>query len=109
MPGGDRTGPIGMGSITGRRAGYCSGFSAAGYSNILSGRSVARGSGSRGFRRGIGCGMGFRWINSNIYSPTLSSQEETKLLKTQSSSMQNEIKIINARIKELEPNDSSVA
>jgi hypothetical protein len=31
MPAGDRTGPAGMGPMTGRGMGYCAGFGAAGY------------------------------------------------------------------------------
>jgi hypothetical protein len=33
MPRGDRTGPMGMGARTGRKAGYCSGFGVPGYAN----------------------------------------------------------------------------
>ena len=31
MPGGDRTGPMGQGPMTGRGAGYCAGFGMPGY------------------------------------------------------------------------------
>ena len=33
MPGGDGTGPRGMGSMTGRAAGYCAGYSTPGFAN----------------------------------------------------------------------------
>jgi hypothetical protein len=33
MPGGDGTGPAGLGPVTGRGAGYCAGFSFPGYAN----------------------------------------------------------------------------
>ncbi len=33
MPGGDGTGPLGLGPGTGRRAGYCGGFGVPGYAN----------------------------------------------------------------------------
>ena len=33
MPRGDKTGPTGLGSKTGRAAGYCAGFSVPGYMN----------------------------------------------------------------------------
>lgn len=33
MPAGNGTGPMGMGSMTGRGAGYCSGSAAPGYAN----------------------------------------------------------------------------
>jgi hypothetical protein len=35
MPLGDRTGPLGMGPMTGRAAGYCAGFSVPGYMNPI--------------------------------------------------------------------------
>ena len=56
MPGGDRTGPRGMGSGTGRGAGYCSGSDEPGYMNrepVVANRRGAgrRGGGRRGGRR----------------------------------------------------------
>ena len=53
MPGGDRTGPNGLGPATGRRAGFCSGYSVPGYANPAVG-----GRGGRGLARGFGMGMG---------------------------------------------------
>lgn len=38
MPGGDRTGPTGMGPMTGRSAGYCAGYGVPGYLNPIAGR-----------------------------------------------------------------------
>lgn len=49
MPGGDKTGPMGMGPMTGRGAGFCAGYNMPGYIN--------RGFGG-GFGRGFGRGMG---------------------------------------------------
>jgi hypothetical protein len=51
MPGGDRTGPWGLGPMTGRRAGYCMGFSTPGFANPYGYRM--------GFGYGRGMGMGF--------------------------------------------------
>jgi hypothetical protein len=49
MPGGDGTGPIGMGPLTGRHAGFCAGFKIPGYTNLfVRNRANAKG---RGFRR----------------------------------------------------------
>jgi hypothetical protein len=50
MPGGDRTGPMGLGPMTGRAAGYCAGFAMPGYGNPAPGR---------GFGMGFGRGRGF--------------------------------------------------
>ena len=46
MPGGDRTGPMGMGPMTGRGAGYCAGSAAAGFANRVYGGGFGRGRGA---------------------------------------------------------------
>ena len=59
MPGGDGTGPGGMGAMTGRAAGYCAGYAAPGFASPVVG--VGRGLGfGRGRGVGRGMGMGFR-------------------------------------------------
>jgi hypothetical protein len=60
MPAGDGTGPMGMGPMTGRGTGFCSGFGAPGYANPVPGRSFGWGRGF-GFGRGRGFGRGFGW------------------------------------------------
>jgi len=50
MPGGDRTGPMGQGSRTGRGMGYCSGYSQPGFMTGLGG--------GMGLGRGMGRGRG---------------------------------------------------
>jgi hypothetical protein len=58
MPRGDRTGPNGLGSRTGRGAGYCSGNNEPGYTTA-GGRGGAGGlGGRRGGGRGLGLGRG---------------------------------------------------
>jgi len=59
MPGGDRTGPVGMGPMTGRAGGYCAGYGAPGYMNPVLGRGFGWGAG-RGSGFGRGGGMGRR-------------------------------------------------
>ena len=54
MPGGDGTGPVGMGPMTGRAAGYCAGYPAPGYTSPVGGR------GFWGWGRGRGGGRGWR-------------------------------------------------
>lgn len=57
MPGGDRTGPRGMGPMTGRGAGYCSGNEVAGWQNRLVRANSFRGGFYRfggPFKRGMG-------------------------------------------------------
>jgi len=59
MPGGDGTGPGGMGPMTGRAAGYCAGYPMPGFMNPIGGRGLGLGFGrGRGFGRGLG--LGFR-------------------------------------------------
>jgi hypothetical protein len=67
MPGGDGTGPAGMGPMTGRAAGYCAGYQAPGYVNPIPGRGFGfgpfgglRAGRGRGFGFGRGLGLGFR-------------------------------------------------
>ena len=55
MPGGDRTGPVGAGPMTGRGAGMCAGYDVPGYMNPSLGRF------GRGFGRGGGMGGGRGW------------------------------------------------
>lgn len=54
MPRGDRTGPAGLGPMTGRGLGYCSGSAQPGFASGWGGRGMGRG-------RGWGRGMGFGW------------------------------------------------
>ncbi len=58
MPGGDGTGPMGMGPLTGRGAGYCAGYSVPGYMNLIPGRGVRGGGRGGGWGRGVGFGRG---------------------------------------------------
>ena len=60
MPRGDGTGPMGMGPMTGRGAGYCAGFSVPGYMNAGPGWGYRSGFG-RGFGPGFGPGYGRGW------------------------------------------------
>jgi len=63
MPRGDGTGPNGMGSMTGRAAGYCAGYSVPGYANPVPG---GRGLGNRQGFGAFGRGRGYR----NMYYAT---------------------------------------
>jgi len=59
MPGGNGTGPQGMGPMTGRGAGFCAGNSITGYINPGAGRRLGMGAG-RGLARGGRCFGGLR-------------------------------------------------
>ena len=54
MPKGDKTGPTGQGSMTGRAAGYCAGYSVPGFMNPIDGYG-------RGLGRACGRGWGRRF------------------------------------------------
>ena len=60
MPAGDRTGPAGMGPMTGRGTGYCGSYDAPDWANWSPGRRFY-GQGGRGFR-----GRGGRWGGSGF-------------------------------------------
>ena len=65
MPGGDRTGPAGMGPMTGRAAGYCAGYGTPGFANTVPGRGFGR-----GFGIGGGFGRGGGWGRRNWFYET---------------------------------------
>ncbi len=68
MPGGDGTGPGGMGPMTGRAAGFCAGYPVPGYMNPVGGRGY--GGWCRGFRvGGFGRGRGFGWAGAGYGMP----------------------------------------
>jgi len=117
MPGGDGTGPAGMGPMTGRAAGYCAGYSVPGYANPVGGRmgmgwgrGFGRGRGwGRGFGRGRGFGAAYGYgvpynpvaYGGYPYAQELNPQQEADMLKDQAKAMQDELKAINDRISEL--------
>jgi len=121
MPAGDRTGPAGMGPMTGRGAGYCAGYGVPGYMNPGFGRGLGR-----GFGRGVGFGGGGRgrrnwyyatgltgWQRAGMgypvygsvpynpgYAPT--KEQEMEMLKEQAKYLEDTMSEINKRISELE-------
>ena len=118
MPGGDRTGPLGLGPMTGRKAGYCAGYGVPGYMNpYVGGLGFGFGRG-RGFGRG--CGRGFFWKRWALYGypysgypyayPTydpygvwkVSPEEEKKLLLEQTKVLQEQLAEMKKRLAELE-------
>ena len=72
MPGGDRTGPAGMGPMTGRAAGYCAGYQTPGYANPVAGRGYGfggRGRGGWGRRNGFYATGLFGWQRFGAANP----------------------------------------
>ena len=124
MPGGDGTGPGGMGPMTGRAAGFCAGYSVPGYANPVGGRGMGMGFG-RGRGGGFGRGRGFGWgragygmpayggaVNPYAYggvpfAPTVAPQQELDGLKGQAEYLVDALDGIKKRIEELESQKSS--
>jgi len=70
MPGGDRTGPSGMGPNTGRGAGYCTGNPTVGFGNGGWGRGRRGGNRGGGWNQGDGWGRGGGWGHRHGYYAT---------------------------------------
>ena len=128
MPSGDRTGPAGMGPMTGRAAGFCAGYSVPDYANPIGGRGYrgfGRGFRGGGFGRGRGFGRGFGLgragygmpafggaVNPYAYggvplAPTVAPQQELDGLKGQAEYLEDALDGIKNRIEELESQKSS--
>jgi hypothetical protein len=120
MPWGDGTGPLGLGPMTGRAAGYCAGYPVPGYMNPLPGFGWRRWlwPRKRFFGRGFwGRGRGWwrtYWLPpylpvaphyiSPVYSDIAPEQEkevEKNYLEGLLKELEEEIKSIKERLKEL--------
>ena len=117
MPGGDRTGPGGLGPMTGRAAGFCAGYSAPGYANPVGGRL------GMGFRRGRGYGRGPGWgyrrgfyaghpayypaqptygvPYANYQPQPMDAKQEMNLLESEAADIKAELDAVNKRLNEL--------
>ena len=119
MPRGDGTGPMGMGPMTGRAAGYCAGYPAPGFVNPAGGRGLGM---ARG--RGGGFGMGMAWGRGRgggfgfapVAAPYLAGpyaapapfapptrEQELDMLRNQAGWLKEQLDGITARIGEMEP------
>jgi len=91
MPRGDKTGPSGQGSMTGRRMGFGAGFNAPGF--------------ERGFSRGRGFGWRARTIQSTpiqqVQSAVITEKKEKQFLEEELNSLKEEMKEIEKRLKEI--------
>ena len=112
MPGGDGTGPMGMGAMTGRAAGYCAGYASPGYMSPAGGRGfmgAGRGRGGGWGRRG-GFGAGrFGWAPMGAGYPAYGGvapapptrELELETLRQQATQFQGSLEDIQKRIDEL--------
>ncbi len=101
MPGGDGSGPLGFGPMTGRGAGYCAGFNGSGY-------AMGRGYGF-GFRRFNRSGFPCRF---SFYSPAYAPEaypaavaypaaDEEESLKAEANYLESQLKQIKKRLEAL--------
>lgn len=112
MPRGDKTGPMGMGPMTGRRGGYCAGFSMPGYANPYAWGGGRAAWGGRGYRHWFyasglpgwarfGAIPGQAWAPAAGYPP-VAQQQEIDLLRNQARSLKEQLEAVEKRIGELE-------
>ena len=122
MPGGDRTGPLGMGPMSGRAAGFCAGYPVPGYMNPVPGRGRWPFGGWGWFGRGRGRGFRNRFYATGLtgwqrasaggagdYAPAgafapaeMSAEQELSVLRNEMTYMQEAIRRTQERIAELE-------
>jgi hypothetical protein len=109
MPGGDRTGPAGLGPRTGRALGYCAGYSSPGYTR---GGGWGRGRGfGRGFGRGYGRGWGWGYRDpyyapyapAPVYTPVqpITSTDQVSMLKQEKEYLESEMKGMQSAIEDI--------
>lgn len=117
MPGGNKTGPMGEGPMTGRGAGYCSGINFSGFSNAGPRRGVGMGAGRGGWSRRAagGCGWRNRYFATGVAgrlrlgpNGVLASRvdlpNERETLEFKSKALQSELDAIKKRLEDLEEN-----
>lgn len=112
MPGGNGTGPLGQGPMTGRGAGYCAGFGMPGYANrgfgYGMGRGFGRGGGRFGWRNWFWATGLPRWarpgwgMGAYAAPQPMTDQDELEMLKAQSEQMQQTLRHIQQRIDQLQ-------
>ena len=117
MPRGDGTGPMGMGPMTGRAAGYCAGYPVPGYMNPYGGRGGFGGGWGRGRRNWYSATGLPGWYRASVglpawggpgFVPTVppttapSKEQEVEFLKAQAESMEGALGEIRKRLEELE-------
>ena len=107
MPQGDGTGAMGMGPMTGRRAGFCAGYGAPGFINTMperGGWEFGRGWRGRGFRMGMGWRHGWAFQGAPVSGqPAYYPQAgELSILKSQADYLADALQSVNSRISELE-------
>jgi len=117
MPGGDGTGPAGMGSMTGRAAGYCAGYDRPGAETLTFGRGYGPGYGrfcGAGFRRGRrgrwaapGAGYGYAAPPPPVYGNAPTRQQKIDRLVREAEYLEGALSDIRQRIEALQEKKTS--
>lgn len=117
MPRGDGTGPMGMGPMTGRAAGFCAGYPVPGYLNPVPGRGFwAWGgrAGGRGWRHWYYATGLPGWARAGYYPawgappfpfqapPAPTPEQEASFLRAQAENLRAALDDIEKRLRELE-------
>ena len=112
MPGGDRTGPLGAGPMSGRGAGFCRGYGRAGWANPAPWQRQGRGFGrGRGRARGGPGGYGWRhrfyatgvpgWARDERWSERPAAGTEQEWLATRVQQLEGELEEVRTRLADL--------
>ncbi|MBM3188771.1 MAG: hypothetical protein FJZ90_08635 [Chloroflexi bacterium] len=114
MPRGDRTGPWGMGPMTGRAAGYCAGYGVPGFANPVVWGGMGRGFWGRGGGRGwrhwyyaTGLPAWARWgaafppVVPWGVPPKVKPEDEAEALREQAEYLRGMLEDIQKRLEEL--------
>ncbi|MEA1910490.1 MAG: DUF5320 domain-containing protein [Spirochaetota bacterium] len=122
MPRGDRRGPNGMGPMTGRGAGFCSGSNAPGYMNTGAVGGYGQGLGAgRGFgggfhggaygnaygrgmgrAQGLGGGIGFQ---TPYVAPVYSKETEKGYIENEVSFLKDQLKALEGRLSDMKEDE----
>jgi hypothetical protein len=107
MPGGDRTGPMGRGPMTGRGAGFCGGSCMPGFMNRMFGGFFGPGrGGGRGWRNMFYAtglpGWARAGMDTESAVPGMTRKQELDALKQQAEEASQVLENLSKRISELE-------
>ena len=124
MPRGDRRGPNGMGPMTGRAAGFCSGSNAPGFANTGTaggygqGQGAGRGAGRRQFgpsQMQPGFGGGFngaangaaygRGFQPSYAAPVYSKEAEKGYIENEVSFLKDQLKTLEGKLSEMKDDE----
>ncbi len=102
MPFGDRTGPLGLGPMTGRAMGYCAGYAVPGFMNPWPGFGRGRGfwGRGRGWRR-------FAFVAPAAVTPVyqqpyqLTKEEELRMLENEAKAIEEEQKLLKQELESI--------